>query len=856
MRKKILLISFCLFYLLGYGQVNPSSSAAPAQMDSTFKILTEVTVNATRIKENILQSPVSIQKVGQRYFSGSPGPSFFDALENVQGVQVITPSLGFKVLNARGFANTTNVRFTQLVDGMDVASPHIGGPIANALGPSDLDVDNVEIVPGVASALYGMNTINGLANISTKNPFFSPGLSVQQKTAVTHLGDPGTGARLYSETSLRWAKIISSRLAFKLNASFTKGYDWIADNHSDLNAAANASTGLTGSDNPARDPVNGYGNESSDRKTISLKGKSYVVARTGYDEKDLVDYGLQNVKGDVGVYYRIDANTTISYLYHVAVLDNVYQRANRFRLQDYLLQQHGLQFQSNSVQARLYLNTENAGNSYNLRSMAENIDRNYKPDNAWYADYTTRFNNAYQGGSSVADAHRQARVFADAGRFEPGTPPFKNVLGKLQQINNWDSGAALKVKANFIHGEGQVNLTEQWLKGLKKKAGLDILAGADHRTYFIVPDGNYFINPVPGKTDQDIRYSKTGGFISLTKLWLKDRLKAGFILRTDKNDYFNQTWNPKFTAVYSPCHTQHFRLSFQSGYRFPSIFEAYSNVNSGGVKRVGGLPVMSHGIFENAWLQTSISAFQQAVLNDINTNGLSQGTAIEKNKSRLIRNTYTYIKPEHVNSIEGGYKGLFANGRIFIDADFYFNNYQSFIAQANMNVPKTQNPDSIPFNLYNKGQQNQYRMWTNSQTRVYNYGASLGISYNTDGYMANGNASFAKLQKSSGEDGLEDGFNTPQWMVNLSISKENICNHLGAGIVGKWQSKYYWQSFLVNGNVAAYSSLDAQVNYTWPKIACRLKLGATNLLNKYYYSFLGGPSIGGMYYTTLTYGLK
>src|SRR5258708_12784810 len=84
---------------------------------------------------------------------------------------MITPSLGIKILNERGFANTTNVRFAQLVDGMDVASPHIGGPIANALGPSDLDVDNVEIVPGVASALYGMNTVNGLPNFSTKNPF-------------------------------------------------------------------------------------------------------------------------------------------------------------------------------------------------------------------------------------------------------------------------------------------------------------------------------------------------------------------------------------------------------------------------------------------------------------------------------------------------------------------------------------------------------------------------------------------------------------------------------------------------------------------------------------------------------------
>ena len=837
-------------------QFSPQIATDTVRMDSAIKILSEVTVSATRLKESILQSPVSIQKVGQRYFNASPSVSFFDALENVQGVQVITPSLGFKVLNARGFANTTNVRFAQLVDGMDMASPHIGGPIGNAMGPSDLDVESVEIVPGVASALYGMNTINGLANIFTKNPFTSEGLSIQQKTAVTHVGDATTGVKLFSETSLRWAKALSSKWAFKLNATFSKGYDWIADNHTDLNPKANISTGLTGADNPAQDPVNGYGNESSDRKTISLKGKSYVVARTGYDEKDVVKYDLQNIKADAGIFYKITQTSTISYFYHVAVLDNVYQRANRFRLQDYLVQQHGIQFQSNSVQVKAYLNSENTGNSYNLRSMAENIDRNYKPDNIWYNDYTAAFNNAYQSGSSVAQAHHLARSSADAGRYQPGSPGFTNTLNTLQQINNWDSGAALKVKASFFHAEGQINLTEQWLKTLKTGTGLDMLVGADHRTYIIVPDGNYFINPVPGKAYSDIHYGKTGGFISITKTLRKVNLKLGATLRTDKNDYFSQTWNPRFTAVYSPAYSQHFRLSFQSGYRFPSIFEAYSNVNSGGVKRVGGLPAMSNGIFENAWLQSSITSFQQAVLNDINANGLSQSDAIKKNQSLLKKNPYTYIRPEHIKSLEGGYKGVFEKGKIYVDVDFYFNNYQSFIAQANMNVPKTQSPDSIPFALYNKSQQSQYRMWTNSQTRVYNYGGSIGLTYNSGGYSGNANGTFSKLQRSTNEDGLEDGFNTPEWMVNLSVSKENIFKRAGAGITWRWQSGYYWQSFLVNGNVSAYSTLDAQMNYTFEKIGCRLKIGGSNLLNKYYYSFLGGPSIGGMYYAALTYGIK
>jgi outer membrane receptor protein involved in Fe transport len=178
------ILSLCLLMSSGQDTVRLKTTGTDSVR---FSLLQQVVVSASRISEKLLYSPVSIRKVNDVYFRSSPAPTFFDALENIQGVQMITPSLGFKVINARGFANTTNVRFSQLSDGMDMQSPHIGGPIGNALGPSDLDIDNVEIIPGVASALYGMNTINGMASFTTKNPFSSEGFAVQQKTGITHL---------------------------------------------------------------------------------------------------------------------------------------------------------------------------------------------------------------------------------------------------------------------------------------------------------------------------------------------------------------------------------------------------------------------------------------------------------------------------------------------------------------------------------------------------------------------------------------------------------------------------------------------------------------------------------------------
>ncbi len=126
---------------------------------------------------------MSVEKANESYFARNAAPSSFDALQSLKGVQIITHSLGFRVINTRRFTNTTNVRFAQLVDGMDVQSPHIGAPVGNALGPTNLDIKSVEIIPGSASALYGVNTINGMANFFTKNPFTREGISVQQKWA-------------------------------------------------------------------------------------------------------------------------------------------------------------------------------------------------------------------------------------------------------------------------------------------------------------------------------------------------------------------------------------------------------------------------------------------------------------------------------------------------------------------------------------------------------------------------------------------------------------------------------------------------------------------------------------------------
>ncbi|MEX6689769.1 TonB-dependent receptor [Danxiaibacter flavus] len=834
---------------------SPVAAQQKKPADSTkVQELEGIVVSATRYNEKILQAPVSIEKLTGADIRNTAQLSFFDAIENLKSVQMITPSLGFKVINTRGFTNTTNVRFVQMVDGNDIQAPHIGAPMANALGPGDLDITSVELVPGSASALYGMNAINGTANFITKDPFQSQGLSFSQKTGVNHVGDREHAATIYTESSLRWVKAFHDKFAFKINFTYTNGTDWYADNRTDLNPNANISTGLTGADNPGADRVNIYADESGNRRTLMLGGKQYVVSRTGYAEKDMASYNLQNFRGDVTLAYKFNKNLTLSYTFRAANTNTIYQRTNRFRLDDYLTTQHSLLVKTRSLQVRAYVNTENTGNSYNIRSMAENIDRSFKSDNNWFSDFTKQFNNAVNGGQTVAGAMHSVRAIADSGRPVANSQATSALIAKLRDINNWDIGAALRVKANMYHAEMQHSLTDDILTGVKKDWKLTILYGLDYRRYVVVPDGNYFINPV--KDGKDLIYWKFGGFIEATKLLLNDKLKINAVLRIDKNQYYSAKLNPRIAFVYSPVPQHNFRLAFQQGYRFPSLFEAFSNINSGGVKRVGGLPVMSHGIFENSYLRASIDAFQAANTKDVNNNGLTTAQAMEKNQGLLKKNTYTYLQPEEIKGIEGGYRTSLLDDRLAIDVDFYYNVYKNLMAQVEANIPRNSSPDSLLYSLNNRQSQDRYRLWTNSKTVSHNYGSTLGITWKLPKkYRAGGNVTMSKLARKSQNDGLEDGFNTPAWMYNVNFGNAAITKHFGFQVNYRWQSSYLWQSSLATGTVSAYGTVDAQVQYHNLKDNFSVKLGATNLFNHYYYSFIGGPSIGGFYYTTITIAL-
>jgi len=868
----------------------------------------EVVITASRVQESILKSPVAIEKLDIKAIKESPTPSFYDALENVKGVQMTTSSLTFKVPNTRGFNIPNNFRFMQLVDGVDMQAATLGVPLGNAIGPTELDIQSVEITPGAASALYGMNAINGMANLLTKNPFTSQGLSIYQKTGVNHVDGKDYPASVLTESAIRYAKAINNRFAFKLNLSYMQGTDWLSDTRLDQNSnnlkSANPNfPELNGDANVTFDGWNKYGDDAlAGSNVVSISGltingrtnQTLRVARTGYWERDLINPKVDNLKFDGAVHFRLKEKSELSYSYRVGKMDGVFQRGNKIQLDNVIVQNHKLEWKGDDFVVRSYISLENTGDSYNVKPLADNMDlysggaTDTRTATSWGTKYKNALNAyaASNGGSlrsaNLAAATLYARQQADASRVRPGTPEFEALKNTIIRINNWDiksgsipdapetGGAALVQKSRLYHTEAQWDLS-------KKVKVFDLLIGGDTRIYQIIPDGNNFVDftrPIAernlptkdGDYGKNVYYKKFGAFTQVTKTFFENRLKLFGSLRFDYNPEFDPKFTPRLAAVYTLNQKHNFRFTYQHGYRFPSLFEALSYVNNGRVKRVGSLSYINEGLgyLENSYTQASVVNFNAAV----SAAGNSDSAALADRGLLTVANL-PKARPEGIRSFEIGYKAVLFDNKVFVDIDAYTNQYDGFLGQVQVFVPKGETVGSNAAVLAmldrnrdattatattaaSKGQ-DRYRVYTNAKNRYTNYGSALGITYNFyKRFTVSGNLNFNKMKASTANDIFVTGFNTPEWTSNLSFGNREVVKSVGFNIVWRWQDAFLWESPLVTGGVDAYSTIDAQVNVRVPSLKSTVKLGGANLLNHRYIQYAGGPTLGGLYYVTIT----
>ncbi|MYE90505.1 TonB-dependent receptor plug domain-containing protein [Candidatus Poribacteria bacterium] len=178
--------------------------------------LDQVSVSASRRREKVLEAPASVALVSASQIKDRVAPSVTEHLKSVRGVDVVNTGIGTSQVVVRGFNNVFSGTLLSLVDNRIARVPSLRLNAYSLIPTSSEDIEQIEVVSGPGSALYGPNSANGVMHILTKSPFTSQGTTVSF----------GGGERSVLMGSLRHAGVINETFGYKLSVNGLRGNDW------------------------------------------------------------------------------------------------------------------------------------------------------------------------------------------------------------------------------------------------------------------------------------------------------------------------------------------------------------------------------------------------------------------------------------------------------------------------------------------------------------------------------------------------------------------------------------------------------------------------------------------------------
>ncbi len=869
---------------IGFGakkvSVTANNQKVTAVLSDEETKLDEIVVSASRTPERVLESPVTIERMSLKEIKSTTAASYYDGLENLKEVHFNTSSLGFKSVNTRGFATVANTRFMQLVDGMDNSSPALNFVLGNLIGLSELDVANVELLPGASSALYGANAFNGIMFMNSKSPFTNQGLSFYFKYGQTTQEIAGTND--YWDFGLRAAHAFSPHFAAKANFSFLRATEWIAGDTRDLTINNTGSAS-----NPNYDGLNLYGDEvSTNLKSVGVGLAAaclipasavnllpnYNVSRTGYREQDLNDNTVKSVKADFSLHFKPWADDNeIIFQHKVGLGNTIYQGANRYSLKNFFMNQTRLEFKGKNYFARFYLTAENAGDSYDMRFAAWNVNRAWKSDQTWFGQYAGAFVQSTLAGATPEQAHAAGRATADTGRFLPGSTQFNNALATISADPSLITGSRFQDQSKIYHSDVNYNFRDHI-----KFA--EIQLGGSARQYELNSNGTIFTD-----FDGPIRYTEFGAYAQVQKKFMKEeRLKFTGSVRYDKAQLFDGFFSPRVSFVYSAGDKkQHnFRASYQTGFRNPTTQDLYIgldlgpfaligsaadnldrfqetfNVSAAGQLVNGGIGTATldgNNAYNNSFTLTSVQAFSAAV---------AAGQPLPNAAALLDVADIDLVKPERVQAFDVGYRSVI-NNDLTVDITGYFNIYNDFLNQSRVITPyygdvNTFDPTNLatyaPVAAISNGDRRVYQVYNNSKAEVTSLGFGIGLSKKVyKEFELSANYNYAEFTFDQAKDpSFIPSFNTPKHRVKASLGNQKLFKNFGFNTNVRWNTEYLWQSSFADGMVPENVVFDAQINYAIPTLKSVLKVGATNLFGKDYIQVIGAGAIGQQWFASIT----
>ena len=379
-----------------------------------------------------------------------------------------------------------------------------------------------------------------------------------------------------------------------------------------------------------------------------------------------------------------------------------------------------------------------------------------------------------------------------------------------------------------------------------------------------------------------------------------------------KTKNFDGQWSPRVSGVYS-VGNHNFRASYQTGFRIPTTQDQYIDLLTPQARLLGGLPlfrdrynfntnpvyslatvtqfgagvaadVTNPAIISAATDQATQIVLDQVAAGQIPNDPAAIAAAVQALTPQLVpvvasQNNLgdlqpfelTQFQPERVKSFEVGYKGLFGN-RLLVDTYAYFNRFENFIGgqvlvQDGDAASGSQGPNPLTgLNLIGVGPggRNVFSIPTNRSEIINSWGWALGLDYKLPkGYTLGGNVSYNTLSNLDelAETGFQPSFNTPEYRYVFNFANREVVDNLGFALAYRWQGEFVWQSSFVGPAVSsqqlsvmpAFGTFDAQISYKLKSLKSILKVGGSNLFSNGYRQAWGNPTVGTMYFVSLTF---
>ncbi len=820
--------------------------------------LNEVVISASRTPERILESPVTIERVGINTIKRGTQADFYDVLENLKGVDMNTKSIISKSINTRSFGKLENYRVVQLIDGMDNMIPSVNSFSGNLAGVNGLDVQSIEVLPGASSALYGANAINGLISITTKNPFDFQGISVMLSSGVTKQKAAGTNP--FYNTAIRMGYAFSKKLAAKANFSYLKIEEWHANDY--RNSTTIGGKVIPGDrNNTDYDGINIYGDEYKanlkDVARIPYFGlttaqisavPNVFVSRDGYNDVDLMNNHARNIKFDGSLHYRPWGNDKLEIIWNSRfnLGDYISQAgSNRYTAKDGYLEQHKLEFKGSNYFVRGYYSRTKSGDSYDSRLASYYINSAWKGYDQWFGEYL--------GAYLKSGSHQVARDFANKGQVKGGSSEFNTLLNKATRIPIKEGGAFFVDNSGLYHIDANMNFRDyiKWA---------EIQIGGSYRSFFLNSDGNVYTD-----YDGDIVFDEYGAYTQIQKKMLDEHFKVTASIRYDKSKNFDKgNFSPRVAVTYAVDKNKNhlFRGSYQTAFRNPTNQEQYVAITTGdgdyslgttedNLNKFIGHKIVNYKGTDKRYEFTGID-----ILNNSYTHSSAQVFVKETkgtDESKLKKASFDYVEPETLTAFELGYRGTFNlfGSVLEIDANGYYGKYENITTEKTVVHPlygKVGTSEAAEA-LRNR-HISHVVIQTNSDVPLESYGGTIGTHiklFKNFDFGLNYTYSDFKYDETKDPE-FQPRFNTPKNSVKVQFGNNHLFKNFGFNINVRWQDEFLWQSALLQDVIEERTVLDAQLNYRIPSIKSRFKIGGTNLTGKEYLGVSGAGLVGSMYY--------